>query len=177
MKQLYETDPSFDGSGSFTLTEPAAILENLKKQMEESFPEIPDAEKSAVDYEIRYVPEYLESVLSPAFYLTSPIDDPSRNTIYINNGYSDSTEDLYTTLAHEGFPGHLYQTAYHRSIPSTPLASLLSCSGANEGWATYVENLACLFDNGLSSEAGTYRACLRSFSLCAYSLLDIGVPL
>ena len=130
MKQLYETDPSFDGSGSFTLTEPAAILENLKKQMEESFPEIPDAEKSAVDYEIRYVPEYLESVLSPAFYLTSPIDDPSRNTIYINNGYSDSTEDLYTTLAHEGFPGHLYQTAYHRVHSVHPLASLLSCSGA-----------------------------------------------
>ena len=175
MKQLYETDPNFDGSGSFTLTEPVAILEDLKKQMEESFPEIPDTEKSAVDYEIRYVPEYLESVLSPAFYLTSPIDAPSRNTIYINNGYSDSTEDLYTTLAHEGFPGHLYQTAYHRVHSVHPLASLLSCSGANEGWATYVENLACLFDNGLSSEAGTYRACLRSFSLCAYSLLDIGV--
>src|SRR5699024_7370640 len=79
MKQLYETDPNFDGSDSFTLTEPVAILEDLKKQMEESFPEIPDTEKSAVDYEIRYVPEYLESVLSPAFYLTSPIDDPSRN--------------------------------------------------------------------------------------------------
>ena len=85
--------------------------------------------------------------------------------------------DVYKrqTLAHEGFPGHLYQTVYSSFHAESPLAAILSCSGANEGWATYVENLACQFDNGLPEGAGQYRACLRSFSLCAYGLLDIGI--
>ena len=52
------------------------------------------------------VPKYLESSLSPAFYLTAPLDDLNQNVIYINNSSAGSSDDLYTTLAHEGFPGH-----------------------------------------------------------------------
>ena len=46
-------------------------------------------------------------------------------TDYINNGYSDATDGLYTTLAHAGFPGHLYQTVYCQVHASHPLLSLL----------------------------------------------------
>ena len=169
--RLFEENPSPDVMDTaFSLADPQMILEDLKQQMTGRFPEIPDC-----TYEIRYVPQYLEETLSPAFYLTAPADNLNRNIIYINNGYSDSTDSLYTTLAHEGFPGHLYQTVYSRFHAESPLAAILSCSGANEGWATYVENLACQFDNGLPEGAGQYRACLRSFSLCAYGLLDIGI--
>lgn len=155
---------------SFSLTEPVQILEDLKQQMDPDFPSLADC-----TYEINYVPSHLEDALSPAFYLTAPLDHTDHNVIYINNGYEDSTSGLYTTLAHEGFPGHLYQTVYNRTHAATPLISILSCSGANEGWATYVENYACTLDNGLPAGVGEYQALARSFSLCVHSMLDIGI--
>lgn len=157
-------------AASFSLTDPVQILENLKQQMKPDFPSLTDC-----DYEINYVPSHLEDSLSPAFYLTAPLDNTNLNVIYINNGYKDSTSSLYTTLAHEGFPGHLYQTVYNRTNASTPLLSILSCSGANEGWATYVENYACTLDNGLPDGVGEYQALTRSFSLCVHGMLDIGI--
>ncbi|MBR0306516.1 MAG: DUF885 family protein, partial [Lachnospiraceae bacterium] len=146
------------------------ILEDLKQQMSSDFPVLSDCA-----YDINYVPSHLEDCLSPAFYLTAPLDDPNQNVIYINNGYEDATSGLYTTLAHEGFPGHLYQTVYDRTNTSIPLLSLLGCSGANEGWATYVENYACTLDNGLPNGVGEYQALSRSFSLCVHGLMDIGI--
>ena len=113
--------------------------------------------------------------MSPAFYLTAPLDDPAQNVIYINSGSTSSEDELYPTLAHEGFPGHLYQTVYFREHAKHPLSALLTCSGAAEGWATYVENLAWSYDNGVSTETSAYHAAMRSFSLCFHSLLDIGI--
>lgn len=157
---------------SFRLTDPSEILADLQIQMESGFPSLPE---SARHYEIRYVPTQLENTLSPAFYLTAPLDDPAQNVIYINNGSTSANNELYPTLAHEGFPGHLYQTVYFREHAQHPLSSLLTCSGANEGWATYVEHLSYFYDNGLSREDSAYQAAMRSFSLCFHSLLDIGI--
>ncbi len=169
--KILSENPSLDlEHASFSLSDPEEILSDLKSQMASDFPSL-----SECGYEVRYVPSYLESSLSPAFYLTAPLDDVNQNVIYINNGFSDSTDSLYTTLAHEGFPGHLYQTVYNRTHAANPLMSILSCSGANEGWATYVENYACTFDNGLPKAVGEYRAHIRSFSLCVHGLLDIGI--
>ena len=147
---------------SFRLTDPPAILSDLQTQMSGDFPVLSEASKK---YEIRYVPAQLESTLSPAFYLTAPLDDPTKNVIYINNGSTSAKDELYPTLAHEGFPGHLYQTVYFREHTRNPLAALLTCSGANEGWATYVEQLSYFYDNGLSEENSAYQAAMRSFSL------------
>ncbi len=157
---------------SFRLTDPAEILTDLQTQMEADFPALPD---SCRHYGIRYVPAQLEDTLSPAFYLTAPLDDPAQNVIYINNGSTSAADELYPTLAHEGFPGHLFQTVYFREHTKNPLASLLTCSGANEGWATYVEHLSYFYDNGLSKEDSAYQSAMRSFSLCFHSLLDIGI--
>ena len=157
---------------AFRLTDPPAILDDLQAQMSGDFPALSEASKK---YELRYVPAQLESTLSPAFYLTAPLDDPTRNVIYINNGSTGTDDELYPTLAHEGFPGHLYQTVYFREHTRNPLAALLTCSGANEGWATYVEQLSYFYDNGLSEESSAYQAAMRSFSLCFHSLLDIGI--
>lgn len=156
---------------SVSLTDPYAILEDLKRQIASDFPALPDCE-----YEIAYVPAALEEVLSPAFYLTAPLDNWNQNVIYINRAYTGSSLNLYTTLAHEGFPGHLYQTVYARSNQQQiPLLSILGCSGANEGWATYVEHHASTFDIGLPDGVGEYNALLRSYSLCVHGILDIGI--
>lgn len=161
-----------DSDVSFRLMEPAEILADLQTQMTDDFPQLSEFSR---EYEIRYVPKQLEDTLSPAFYLTAPLDDPAQNVIYINNGSTSAGDELYPTLAHEGFPGHLYQTVYFREHAKDPLTSLLTCSGANEGWATYVENLSYFYDNGLSEDKSAYQAAMRSFSLCFHSLLDIGI--
>jgi len=173
VNELYRKYPDLNNrilSAKFTLTDPSQILEDLKQQMARDFPALKDC-----SYEINNVPSQLENALSPAFYLTAPLDNTDHNIIYINNRYEDASTGLYTTLAHEGFPGHLYQTVYSRTNTTTPLLPLLSCSGANEGWATYVENYACTLDNGLPDGVGEYQALTRSFSLCVHGMLDIGI--
>jgi len=172
ISQLFINDPDLENrikTAGFALTDPNEILDDLKRKMKADFPELPSC-----DYEICYVPEALEPVLSPAFYLTAPLDNTDQNVIYINKSYS--ADNLYTTLAHEGFPGHLYQTVYSRTRQQTaPLLSVLSCSGANEGWATYVEYYANMYNNGLPEGVGKYYALLRSYSLCVHGILDIGI--
>ena len=176
MQKDLETISSFSKAAAsdltFSCTQPDQILTDLQDQMNSDFPALSDA---ARQYEIRYVPAQLEAALSPAFYLTAPLDDPAQNVIYINNGSTGAEDELYPTLAHEGFPGHLYQTVYFREHAKHPLSALLTCSGAAEGWATYVENLAWSYDNGVSTETSAYHAAMRSFSLCFHSLLDIGI--
>ena len=96
-------------SFSFKLTKPEEILEDLKNKIKEDYPEIPDTA-----YTIKNVDKSMESILSPAFYLTPEIDALSDNVIYVNYGSSNiSDSSLYSTLAHEGYPGHLYQTVYY----------------------------------------------------------------
>ena len=92
---------------SFALTDPIEILSYLQEAIRQEYPE-----PICQDYSLHYVPKALEPVLSPAFYLTPPMDRPGINPIYINQGSTAGTEQLFSTLAHEGYPGHLYQSAY-----------------------------------------------------------------
>lgn len=146
---------------------PAEMLSHLQKQMTSDFPFL-----SKVDYSIKYVHKDLEPYLSPAFYLTPPIDTLTPNNIYINPYTNQKGLSLYATLAHEGFPGHLYQTLYSSNANTDPIRKLLSNSGFVEGWASYIESYAYEYAP-VHNEIGQYMALNRSFYLCLYSLLDI----
>ncbi|MCI8513467.1 MAG: DUF885 domain-containing protein [Lachnospiraceae bacterium] len=154
---------------SFSLSDPAEILKDLKGKFSEDFPEIPDT-----NYTIKYVPEPLEDALSPAFYLTPPLDAPQDNVIYINNSQVDGSS-LYSTLAHEGYPGHLYQSVYEASRDACPLLSLLSCSGYSEGWATYVEHYSYGLDDGIDPQLAQIMSLNSSATLGFYAAADIGI--
>ena len=84
----------------------------------------------------------MEEYLSPAFYMIPPIDNSGENVIYINPGHISDDLTLFTTLAHEGYPGHLYQTVYYSATKHPPIRDLLSFGGYTEGWATYCEMLS-----------------------------------
>lgn len=165
--ELAEASASY----SFAQTEPAAILDALKTQAVKDFPALPEA-----DYTVHQVPKALEASLSPAFYLTAPIDCWQHNVIYINGGSEQtSSEALYTTLAHEGYPGHLYQTVYANQNVRDPLLRLLACGGYTEGWGTYAEIYSYQFDNGLSPELSRLLAHNQAATLGLYALLDINI--
>lgn len=87
--------------------QPEQILTLLEQKSSAAFPAPPD-----VTAQVKYVPNAMEPYLSPAFYMIPAIDDQSENVIYINQSRNVDTLKLFTTLAHEGYPGHLYQTTY-----------------------------------------------------------------
>ena len=148
---------------------PKEMLESLEKKIQTDFPKAADT-----SYEIKYVHPSLEEFLSPAFYLTPPVDTQSPNVIYINNGTPSSSLELFTTLAHEGFPGHLYQTLYFVQQDPSNIRYLLSNSGYVEGWATYVESYAYGYAD--ADPAVTRLLWLnRSVNLCLYSIMDMGI--
>jgi uncharacterized protein (DUF885 family) len=154
-------------SYAFQLTDPNEILTDLSNKMGKDFPPLIDT-----NYTVKYVHESLEENSSPAFYLTPPIDDMNENVIYINGKYK--TDDIYTTLAHEGYPGHLYQTLYTTSKELPLIRNLLSYSGYVEGWATYVE----YYSYGLSDLNPNLAQLLKfnnAASLGLYAYVDMGV--
>ena len=158
------------------------MLADLQGRMAEDFPVIP-GESTAVT--VKSVDQNLENYCAPAFYLTAPLDDTSQNVIYINKSKTPSGLELYTTLAHEGYPGHLYQTVYNnRSLingEERPIRNLLWYGGYLEGWALYVEFNSYDYASELLTEQGQEQEALfaqiekhnRSLQLCLYSMLDI----
>ena len=113
---------------SFPITNPEEILKDLKDDLIKDFPEaVP------VNCEIKYVPESLADYLSPAMYLVPPIDSYFNNNIYINGKDEETLSMIYTTVAHEGYPGHLYQCVYFRDQNPAPIRNIMNFVGYDEG--------------------------------------------
>ncbi|MCF2553941.1 DUF885 domain-containing protein [Faecalicatena contorta] len=148
---------------------PAAILKELENCLDGEFPAPP-----AVDTRIKYVQKSMEEYLSPAFYMIPAMDNTSDNVIYINEGHMPDDLSLFTTLAHEGYPGHLYQTIYFASTDPAPIRSLLSCGGYIEGWATYSEMLSYYYAP-ISKELAGLMQHNASIILGLYALTDMGI--
>lgn len=155
-------------SYQFRQTDPEAMIEELKQLTKKDFPALPKC-----NYDLKTVPPSLEATLSPAFYLTPPIDDYQNNTIYINQNPRFEKNTYYTTLAHEGYPGHLYQSVYFRAHCSDPLRQILPAVGYKEGWATYVEHYSYTLDNGLEPELGQLLAANMVATLGLQACLDV----
>ena len=109
------------------------ILNTLKNDSLIDFPEIKN-----ISCQLKNVPDALSGTSACAFYLVPPIDSTKDNIIYINKSRVDSNE-LFSTLAHEGYPGHLYQTNYFLTTNPSPLRTFLHCAGYDEGWGTYAQ--------------------------------------
>lgn len=156
--------------------QPTKALQILQKKSEKDFPALPET----VSPDIRYVHKSMEAYSSPAFYLTPPLDTGSPNVIYINPSSQTSNLELFTTLSHEGFPGHLYQTVYFGSCDPDDIRYLITSSGYVEGWATYVESYGYQYatdylDDPAASDLTALAWMNRSINLCIYSLMDIGI--
>lgn len=160
---------------TFREMKPAQMMNTLQQKIQADFPSLTD-----VTFELRTVHDSMKDYLSPAFYLTPPMDTGTPNVIYINPAASYQGLELFTTLAHEGFPGHLYQTVtFERQNPSG-IRNLLCTSGFAEGWATYIEPFAYQYAAGyIKDPSATELARIswlnRSINLCMYSLLDIEI--
>lgn len=169
----------------FPVTDSHRILTLLQEASHKDFPSLLDLSDRAVTATVKSVSDCMEEYTSPAFYLLPPIDDFWKNTIYINNSSTPKGLDLFTTLAHEGYPGHLNQTVYYQLYSQkqdTPLIRhILNYGGYVEGWAIYCEFYAYDYATQLYPESTRefydlwhqLLVCDKKLQLALLSILDI----
>lgn len=103
----------------------------LKTLITDIVPRMPD-----ISVKYKEIPPELQEGFSPAAYLVPAIDHYTENTILTNP--SKQTDLL--TLAHEGYPGHMFQYTYQYSLGTIPLfLSVVEPIGYAEGWSTNAE--------------------------------------
>lgn len=195
LQKIYSDNPSLANelpvlldASLFPLQTPDEMLSRLCEQIAMDFPAFPSARDASLPVcQVKAVAESLEPFSAPAFYLTPPMDDSSNNVIYINRQDCPSGLALYTTLAHEGYPGHLYQSVYYqrysREMDLNPVRELMWYGGYQEGWALYTEFLSYDYAAQLMTEENSDKSALaytlekhnRSLQLCLYSILDIAI--
>lgn len=135
MTAYYEAAESEEGIYE-KFTDYKATINRIHDKFKDRFPEMP-----TIDFKTQAVHKSLEKITSPAFYMTPALDNYTSNSIYVNESSVDNN-GLWSTLSHEGVPGHMYQFTYYLSTNPSPLRTLLSFTGYQEGWATYAENMS-----------------------------------
>lgn len=169
---------------------PDEMLANLQAQMKTDFPPLPSKGLTAAaipGLSVKSVSLSMQDYCAPAFYLTPPLDDIENNVIYINEKSTTSGLSLYTTLAHEGYPGHLYQSVFHQLTIQkqdiSPVRQILWYGGYQEGWAVYVEFISYDYAAALAEKQGNSDAAFayqvekmnRNMQLCLYAILDVSI--
>lgn len=169
LEKLLKGNPDFDASETIKhLQDLDDILSYLQDHME-GFPEGPDVE---------YTPSYLppgSNDFAMAYYVVAPVDNIHRNIIRVNKANMSDVNTMYYTLAHEGFPGHLYQFTWHQAQEDyKPFRHELTVMGYEEGWACYVERIM-LERSGLDELTAEYLAMEDMLSYVMYAGADIAV--
>lgn len=145
------------------------VLAYLKDNMHD-VPEMPE-----VDYFVDYLDPSIASPSVNAYYVIPPVDDPSHNVMKINGDNVSDMSSLYETMAHEGFPGHLYQTVtFQNSSSPTGIRTMTTPIGYTEGWAMYAEDLAWQ-SSPLSEKAGQFMALNTTLNYVLDAAVDLGV--
>lgn len=179
VKAVYKKTPDayqiLSDHNSFSTETPSQMLDRLKSCILTDYPSIPD-----VTYTVSPIPDALKDNTTAAYYMIPPIDSTTENHIYYNDEKKESTA-LFTTLSHEGYPGHLYQSNYFLSTSPYPLYSVIDLTGYKEGWAYYAE-IDCTQYNSYGTYDAKYHddlvelsRCNDEFGYCISSLVDLYV--
>lgn len=74
-----------------------------------------------------------------AYYMKSALDNSSSEYITLNPIKLGDQNDVLSTMAHEGYPGHLYAYIYSKQLNIHNISKVMSSTAHAEGWATYVQ--------------------------------------
>ncbi len=173
LQKLYQKNPDVYEEWEsivYPSTDPNLLMHMLITATEKDYPAL-----SEVDYNIDYVDESLREYLSPACYFIPPVDTTTINNILINCDRGEEPENIFTTMAHEGYPGHLFQTNFLKEHSNLVLHQLLGTGGFAEGWAEYVELNSYYLIDGVSDDAAEFAKINDFVTLCLYARADLGV--
>ncbi|MCD8028321.1 MAG: DUF885 domain-containing protein [Erysipelotrichaceae bacterium] len=173
MMMAYYSNPDiYDDSYTTGLTSYQEILDLIEENMSENFPSV-----GTINYDIETINEEIASSSGVAAYFEIPALDASTNCqIRVNPNLKDiSSIDTYKTVAHEGFPGHMYQYAYmYQNVDSLYLKTLSTNNDFVEGYAVYAGYYAL---NYLDIDED-YITIYKENELATYAIIilsDIGI--
>lgn len=132
-------------------------------------PEGPD-----VNYSVSYLDPTIANPNIIAYYINPPVDNYKENVIKVNGDNISDKTTLFTTLAHEGFPGHCYQFTYYYATNPNPIRSTFFPLGYVEGWAMYAETLA-LDTSGLDQMTQELDQVNLEIVYMTETLMDLGI--
>jgi uncharacterized protein (DUF885 family) len=155
--------------GNIPQNTPEDIMLMLEKAIAQDFPPVGN-----LNYSIVEVHESLQEHMGPAFFIRPAVDDYINNSIYFNPFGVDDNLFFFTIMAHEGFPGHMYQYVYFLQQSPHPIRTRLTGIGYSEGWATYVEYKS-YFWAGLDEIDAEILSLSRQLDLLFLSIIDLNV--
>ena len=158
-----------NSSSYFTINDATQILKLLQDNYEKDFPDMGE-----IPFTVDYLDKTLISESTLAYYLNPPMDDYSHNVMKVNPNLKDDATSLSTTLAHEGFPGHMLQFNYYHAQSPSPLREIITPLGYVEGWAQYASTTALPYF-GMSKDLARIYAINDMFGYYLQTLVDFGV--
>ena len=140
MSMIYSTNPDAynayaeNYSNLFDDSDKMDASELIDYQIEHCLDDYPDLDN--IKYTANYLDKHMEKIMENvlAYYMSPAIDDPEGNLIYVNGSHSSG---MWTTLSHEGCPGHMFQNAYFMSTNPNLVRMIQGNIGYKEGWAVY----------------------------------------
>lgn len=148
------------------------ILSYLEKAHQKDFPDV-----GQLTYNIQPLPKDLSTSGIMAYFNIPALDGTTPKEIRVNNtARSDiDTMETFTTVAHEGIPGHMYQTQYaYNNIKEPWRLACTSFSGYTEGYATYVELYSLKYIDGDEALKQLNEA-MTVYQHAVIALIDIGI--
>ena len=179
IQNVYLFHPTIDKSFNvYDDYEPDQINDetDIRKTIDKILPLMPDyfPDVATTNYLINYFPDELNDSMAPAAYYIPPIDNYEKNYVYINLSSLQDSDTIVPTLAHETFPGHMFQITYFGNKSTDSLINLYSYDGYSEGWGLYAEYYISEMVGKSKAECKFNRANL-TFTYCVYCLCDIGI--
>jgi len=169
MQIAYSSDNSWMAEyldHDYSVGDAQANLDYLYEEIQEAYPPIPDH-----GYRLMTVPEVFADDFSPAAFLGYHLDTYDSNIIITNE--ADQSRPMGINIAHEGYPGHMYESVYHRAITNHPYMYLAASIGYAEGWATYVQDYSYSYFS--TSPASTLVNIEDQLNSILFARFDLGV--
>ena len=151
-----------------------SMLKDLDKDIKDDFPSV-----GTLNYRIRPIGEDLASGGVAAYFNIPALDGTTPKQIRVNmleDALNVQSLETFSTVAHEGIPGHMYQIAYaYKNVKDPWRISMASFLGYTEGYATYTELYALKYLDGVSADAVKLQQNMVVYQDCLIALADIGI--
>ncbi|WP_416324897.1 DUF885 domain-containing protein [[Eubacterium] hominis] len=151
-----------------------SMLKDLETEIKEDFPSIGN-----LDYQIKPIGEDLASGGVAAYFNIPALDGTTPKQIRVNmlkDALDVQSLETFSTVAHEGVPGHMYQIGYaYKNIQDPWRNSLANYLGYTEGYATYVELYVLKYLDGVSEDVVKLHQNMMVYQDCLIALADIGI--
>ena len=151
-----------------------SMLKDLDKDIKDDFPSV-----GTLNYRIRPIGEDLASGGVAAYFNIPALDGTTPKQIRVNmleDALNVQSLETFSTVAHEGIPGHMYQIAYaYKNVKDPWRNSMASFLGYTEGYATYTELYALQYLDGVSADAVKLQQNMVVYQDCLVALADIGI--